>query len=146
MLETDACSQSWNSEGAREDAQLVVDLRNRAMDLLRELRAPAWRLAQAHLSLGSFYFATLHVGGGCVTRTRYDAAEGQLRKCLLVAAAGTAADLAPPSASHLKRSLPQQILGQVHILKCALVGDLSSTDSPQSPLCSDFISCVYLGH
>jgi len=112
MLETDACSQSWNSEGAREDAQLVVDLRNRAMDLLRELRAPAWRLAQAHLSLGSFYLATLHVGGGCVTRTRYDAAEGQLRKCLLVAAAGSAADLAPPSASHLKRSLPQQILGQ----------------------------------
>ena len=120
MLETDACSQSWNSEGAREDAQLVVDLRNRAMDLLRESRAPAWRLAQAHLSLGSFYFATLHVGGGCVTRTRYDAAEGQLRKCLLVASAGSAADFAPPSASHLKRSLPQQILGQAHILKCPL--------------------------
>ena len=41
--------------------------------------------------MGAFYCKTLHVGGGTVTRTRYDAAEGQLRKCLLLAGAGAAA-------------------------------------------------------
>ena len=46
---------------------------------------------QAHLSMGAFYCKTLHVGGGTVTRTRYDAAESQLRKCLLLAGAGSAA-------------------------------------------------------
>ena len=85
MLEADGAREGWSSGGAREDAQLVVDLRNRAMELLRDMRAPGWRLAQAHLSLGTFYTATLHVGSGVVTRTRYDAAEGQLRKCLLLA-------------------------------------------------------------
>lgn len=85
MLETNGARESWTGTASREDAQLVVDLRNRAIELLRDIRAPAWRLAHAHLALGTFYCATLHLGGGVVTRTRFDAAEGQLRKCLLLA-------------------------------------------------------------
>ena len=91
MLEADGAREAWRGPAAREDAQLVVDLRNRAISFLRETRAPGWRLAQAHLALGSFYHSTLHMGGGTVTRTRYDAAHGQLRKCLLLAGADHAA-------------------------------------------------------
>jgi len=89
MLETNGARESWMGTASRQDAQLVVDLRNRALELLRNIRAPAWRLAHGHLALGTFYCATLHLGGGVVTRTRYDAAEGQLRKSLLLAGAAS---------------------------------------------------------
>ena len=49
MLEADGARANWCGAAAREDAQLVVDLRNRAMELLRDTRAPCWRLAQVCL-------------------------------------------------------------------------------------------------
>eukprot|EP00960_Hanusia_phi_P078081 768781-Hanusia_phi.AAC.5 len=81
----------WSDPSAREDAQLIVDLRTRALEYLQQQQAPAVRVAQSHLSLGSFYVKTLDIGKGeqggshastKMHRSRFEAAEGQLRKCM----------------------------------------------------------------
>ncbi|EKX36468.1 hypothetical protein GUITHDRAFT_165742 [Guillardia theta CCMP2712] len=85
-----AAAQWWSDQGAREDAQLIVDLRARALDFLQQQQAPALRVARSHLSLGSFYLKTLDLGQGelgsspasRVHKSRFEAAENQLRKCM----------------------------------------------------------------